>query len=122
GEAVLELARLRQRASALEHELEQRKELEESLRQALADRQSAEQAMHENQRLLETITDEAPVLVAYVGADRRYRFSNRTYEHWFGQPPSTIRGKTMAEVLGDEVYEHVRPHVERVLSGKPVRY
>jgi PAS domain S-box-containing protein len=122
GDAGLELVLLRQRASALEHELEQRKELEEALRQALADRRGAEQAMCENQRLLETIANEVPVLVAYVGTDGRYRFSNRTYEHWFGQPPSTISGKTMAEVLGEEVYERVRPHVETVLSGKPVRY
>jgi len=122
GEAVVEVALLRQRASSLEHEVQQRTELEKTLRQALADQLCAEGALRENRRLLETITDEIPVLVSYVGADGRYRFTNRTYERWFGQRPSAIVGKSIAEVLGSEAYERAGPHVESVLSGKTVSY
>jgi PAS domain S-box-containing protein len=122
GEGIVELALLRQRAASLEHEALQRSELERTLHQALGNQDFAEAALRENRRLLETITDEIPVLVSYVGTDGRYRFTNRAYERWFGQPSSTIVGKTMAEVLGSEAYERARPHVESVLSGKTVSY
>ena len=69
SEGVLELTLLRQRASALVHEVEQRKELEESLRQARVDGRRAEEAVQENRRLLETVTSERKRLEAARDAD-----------------------------------------------------
>jgi hypothetical protein len=50
GEALVELALLRQRASSLENEVRQRRELEETLRKALADQECTEAALRENRR------------------------------------------------------------------------
>ena len=55
GPEVVELTLLRQRAYALEHEIQQRNELQHTLHKALADLSNAEDTLRENQRLLETI-------------------------------------------------------------------
>jgi PAS domain S-box-containing protein len=71
---------------------------------------------------LYAITDALPLLVALVGSDERYQFVNRTYEHWFGQAPEDLLGKSLREVLGANAYASVEPHVRTVLSGKEVAF
>jgi len=68
------------------------------------------------------IADALPVLISYVDADLRYQFNNREYEQWFGLAREELRGRTLAEVVGDAAFEVVRPHVERALAGEPVEY
>lgn len=75
-------------------------------------------------RRLWTILDALPFLVAYVDADERLLFLNRSYEadNWFGVPRANLIGRTMREVVGEQEYEAIRPFVETVLSGEPVHY
>ena len=68
------------------------------------------------------IADALPGLIAYVGGDRRYRFSNQAYEQWHGIAAEEVYGKTMREVLGEEVYAQAKPYVDEALTGVPVRY
>ncbi|MBD1909936.1 MULTISPECIES: PAS domain-containing protein [unclassified Leptolyngbya] len=75
---------------------------------------------HEEQ--LQLITDAIPALVAYVDTEHYYRFSNQTYEAWFGQPTRHIVGKHVREVLGEAAYQAVLPYMKRALSGERVRY
>jgi len=84
-------------------------------------RQVAE-ALRASELQLREITDTVPAWIAYVDVERRYRFHNRAYEEAFGLSREQIDGKTMHEVLGEEVYEIVHPRVEEVLSGYPVVY
>lgn len=62
--------------------------------------------------------DALPVLIAFIGADLRYRFNNRTYEQWFGIPRDQLVGKHLREVLGDEAFEAFVPTLQRVLAGE----
>lgn len=68
------------------------------------------------------MADAVPILISYVDREQRYRFVNRAYERWFGVERSQIEGKTLAEVLGPEAYDRIRPHVARVLSGESVTF
>ncbi len=70
--------------------------------------------------LLRTL-DALPVLVSYVDADERYRFCNRAYEQWFGQPRAELIGRTVREVIGEAAYQAVQPSVRAVLAGQAVR-
>jgi len=70
---------------------------------------------------LRLITDTVPALVAYIDANQRFRRINRPAEQWFGMPISSIIGMSIPELLGDN-YEHVRTHVERVLSGQVAQF
>jgi PAS domain S-box-containing protein len=84
-------------------------------------RKETEGALRKNQELLRTVTDAMPALIAYVGHDRVFRFSNLAYQEWFGWPVDEINGRTMAEVFGPDM-ELIEPHIRRVLAGNPVRF
>jgi PAS domain S-box-containing protein len=94
----------------------------ERLKREFAQRQRVEQTVEEREQQLRVITDATPALISYIDRDQRYRFVNREYERWFGQPREAVIGKTMNEVLGDSVMQQLRPHVEAVLHGQDVRF
>ncbi|MGH9944379.1 MAG: PAS domain S-box protein [Pyrinomonadaceae bacterium] len=85
-------------------------------------RRLAEEGKRERERFLRFVTDAAPLLIAYVDRDQRYRFNNAGYERWFGLRRHEAYGKRIEEILGPEAYERVRPHVEAALAGEPVSY
>ncbi|HLF73704.1 MAG TPA: PAS domain S-box protein [Anaerolineales bacterium] len=76
-------------------------------------------ALHGGEEHLRLITDALPALISYVGADRRYRFSNRAYQEWFGHD---AQGKHIEEVLGAAAYKTISEYVDRVLAGESVTY
>ncbi|WP_338766478.1 diguanylate cyclase [Massilia sp. METH4] len=61
-----------------------------------------------SERSLRTITNNLPVLIGYVDRMERYTFANATYEAWFGVQAGGISGKTVREVMGDELYSEHR--------------
>lgn len=88
----------------------------------ISDRKSSEEALRQRETELSLITNAVPVLISYVDAQQRYRFNNRGYEEWFGYSAADIYGKTLWEVLGEAIYEKIRPYVEQVLAGQSVTY
>ena len=68
------------------------------------------------------VTDQAPVLLAHVARDYRYKFVNKSYaEHYEGRPEDFV-GKLAADVVGKEIFARALPHVEKVLGGEPVQF
>jgi PAS domain S-box-containing protein len=74
------------------------------------------------ERRLTTLTDALPPLISYVDAERKYRFNNQGYEQWFRRSRSEITGCQISEVLGEDAYRGIRPHVDEALSGRTVRF
>ncbi|XGV88322.1 MAG: PAS domain S-box protein [Limnothrix sp. BL-A-16] len=68
------------------------------------------------------IMDLLPVCIAYCDRDLYYRYVNQSYEDWFGLCPQDICGKRVAEVIGQQAYQLVKPHIDRVLKGEIVTY
>lgn len=85
-------------------------------------RMKGEEAIRATEQQLRLITDALPSLIAYVDREWRYVFANQTYEAWFGRPPSEFLGKTISDVLGEEVFQTIRPFGERALRGERVKY
>src|SRR5262249_55200229 len=81
-----------------------------------------EGAARESERLLRLITDRSPVLIAYCGADRTYKFVNKPYAERFGLLPEDIVGRTIRDVLGEEVYAGIKPYVDAALRGERVEF
>jgi PAS domain-containing protein len=52
----------------------------------LIEHMGAYQALHHSRERLQVLTDTVLVLMSYVDRDCRYRFCNRRYADWFGQP------------------------------------
>jgi PAS domain S-box-containing protein len=71
---------------------------------------------------LKIVTDNMPAAVARLSADLRYLWVNRRYGEWVGRAPEAVVGRTVAEILGEEALEEMRPHVDAVLAGRHVEY
>jgi PAS domain S-box-containing protein len=75
-----------------------------------------------SEQQLRTIANALPVLIAHVDRDRTYRFANAAYEGWFGIPVGEILGRHIADLVGADTFETVRPHLDRAFRGDTVRY
>lgn len=83
----------------------------------ITDRKQAEQRVIQSETRMRTIADNLPVLIAYIGADRRYKFCNATYGKWFRRPPDDVVGRRHDE-LGPSPQR--RAAVDRALGGERV--
>ncbi len=88
----------------------------------ISDRKQAEDTLAQRETELRLVTNTVPALISFVDAEGCYRFVNHRYETWFGKPASSIYGKHLREVLGENAYETIRPHVEQVMAGQEVSY
>lgn len=103
-------------------DISQRKQALESLKalnEALAQRvQERNHALGDQRRLLQTILDGVPGLLGYWDTQLHNRFANRAYREWFGVTPAEIQGRHIRDLLGPELYELNRGHMERALRGE----
>uniref|UniRef100_UPI0031381D73 PAS domain-containing protein n=1 Tax=Nocardioides psychrotolerans TaxID=1005945 RepID=UPI0031381D73 len=74
---------------------------------------SSEQAHY-----LRRLVDHLPALVAFWDRDERNVVANQAYVEWFGRTPQEIKGMTLRELLGDEVYQLNSPYVRGALAGE----
>ncbi len=86
------------------------------------DLRRAEQARREGEAHLRLMADSLPALVAYIDADRRFRFVNRAYEDWFGRPRETMIGRLVREIVGRRLFRHMQPHLEITLGGSATSF
>ena len=85
--------------------------------QALA---SALAAHRDSVNFAQVITDHQPTLLAYWDRDFRLRFANRAYLQWFGLDREAVLGRTVAEVLGPQMFQQRKTSMDQVLSGEPI--
>ncbi len=76
-------------------------------------------AMRASELQLHRVIDAMPVFISYVGTDRRYQFTNKTYQEWYEE---NTEGKHIEEVLGKPAYQTISKYVDQVLAGQPVSY
>jgi diguanylate cyclase (GGDEF)-like protein/PAS domain S-box-containing protein len=94
----------------------------EDLIAAQAATQRAHQELERTSSVTRAITDAVPALVAYVGKDERYRYCNKEYRDIFGVDPQSLIGQKIAEVVEPEIYQVVKPQIERALGGTEVAF
>ena len=80
------------------------------------------EALRASETQMRQITDTVPALIAYLDKEQKFRFHNQAYEEVFGLSSGQIDGHTLAEVLGEPVYQGIKDKVDEVLRGYPVRY
>ncbi|MBJ6801605.1 hybrid sensor histidine kinase/response regulator [Geomonas propionica] len=88
----------------------------------ITERMKFERALETNERFLRLLTDHLPGLVGYWNADLTCDFANRTYREWFGMKSEEIIGRTMRELLGEELFAQNEPHVRAALAGEPQHF
>ncbi len=85
-------------------------------------RKNSEIVQAESEERLRTITDNLPVLIAYIDADEVYRFANATHDRWHGFAPGAMIGKTILQLFGTDNYASAKPYLSRLLAGAATRY
>ncbi len=85
-------------------------------------RKNSEILQAESEERLRTITDNLPVLIAYVDADEVYRFANATHEKWLRRPLSAIIGKTVQQVFPQDMYNGNKAYLRQNLAGTATRF
>ena len=68
---------------------------------------------------LSTITANVPVLIAYVDASERFGFVNEYVRDVLAVGPADVVGRTLRDVLGDEIYDRLDGRMTEVLAGMP---
>ena len=86
---------------------------------ARLEHQRIQNALSERESQLRLVTDALPVGISYVDVEQCYRFVNRTCEVWVGQPRTTLYGRHVEEVWGQEAYTLTRTYIEAALAGQP---
>jgi PAS domain S-box-containing protein len=72
--------------------------------------------------LLQSVIDGMPGLVSLIDREYRYRFVNEGYAKWFRRPASDFVGQPIADVLGADSLEAIRPYLERAFAGETVTF
>ena len=85
----------------------------------VTERVRAAEALRDSERRIRIVTDNVPVLIAYVDRDQRYRFTNRIYQATMRTAAAETEGRHVAEILGEARYRSLRPYIEAVLAGTP---
>lgn len=85
-------------------------------------RKREEEARRASEARAALIADNVPVLISYVDAGRRYLYNNAAYERWFGHTRDYIHGRHLRDVLGDDAYVEIKPHVNAALAGHEAHF
>jgi len=70
-------------------------------------------------RDLQMIFDSMPSMIGYWDSNLINRVANKAYNDWFGLDHSILKGKSMREVLGDELFEDNKAYIDGALAGEP---
>jgi len=71
---------------------------------------------------LELATRQIAANVIRCSRDFRYLWANQAYADRLQLPMDKIVGQPIVDVVGEETFETLRPHFERVLTGEKVSY
>ncbi len=92
------------------------------LRWEIDQRKQTEKSLRHSEAKINLITDSIPALIAYIRKDLRYEYVNLQYAQVFNLTPEEIQGELIQEILGEQRYQKVQPHIEKVLAGQPERF
>lgn len=80
-------------------------------------RKHAELQQQESSEILRLTVDSVEGMIVYLDRDQRYKFHNKAYVQTFGGGKESVVGETVAQVLGQDLYQQVRDGIEQVLAG-----
>ncbi|MFW5771326.1 MAG: PAS domain S-box protein [Spirochaetota bacterium] len=85
-------------------------------------RKKLEHSLESTREKFKNIVDLLPQLVAYTDRNLVYRFINKRYLSFFNTEETSIVGKKLPDVIGDNAYGLAEKHVTRALDGEHVEY
>ena len=92
-----------------------RKQAEDQLRET-------EKALRARESQLQGLIGDSPFMLTRCSRELRYVFVSRAFADMVGRTPADIEGRLITEIMGDEGFATIRPHVDAVLRGERVEY
>jgi diguanylate cyclase (GGDEF)-like protein/PAS domain S-box-containing protein len=79
---------------------------------------TAQAEVEDKERQLRQVIDSIPTPMCYVDAEMRYRYVNNAFLDYIGLRSEDIVGRPVIDVLGEERYRQLNPHLERLKMGE----
>jgi len=79
-------------------------------------------ALRRSEESLRLITDTVPALIGYFDHQENYSYANKGYSDWFGFTKEEMFGRSIRDVVGEEVYTDVSCYVKQGLQGQRISY
>ncbi|MFT5532752.1 MAG: diguanylate cyclase (GGDEF)-like protein/PAS domain S-box-containing protein [Candidatus Paceibacteria bacterium] len=80
------------------------------------------EALRDSEKRLRTITDNLPVLIAYIDKQLRLQFANATIESWLHVTPADAQGRRFEDIVEPGTYAQRLPYLLRALAGERVEF
>ncbi|MEO6274310.1 MAG: PAS domain-containing protein [Rhodoferax sp.] len=82
----------------------------------------SERLAREQERLISTVANSLPGMVGYWTRDLRCGFSNAQYQVWFGRSEEQMRGISMQELMGPELFAKNEVYIRAALRGEDQQF
>jgi PAS domain S-box-containing protein len=80
----------------------------------------AEEELRRREQQFSLIINSFPGRIAQIGRDFRYQFINNQFENFHGMTSDQVLGHTVAEVFGEDIFQRLRPFIQKALDGEMV--
>jgi PAS domain S-box-containing protein len=81
-----------------------------------------EASLRDKEAELQSIIYRTPFMLLRLSRDLRYRFISHAYAEMIGRRPEEVIGKPIVDVLGEDDFQTVLPHIKKVLEGNRVEF
>jgi PAS domain S-box-containing protein len=81
-------------------------------------RAGAEEAVHAEEERFRVVLDSLSEPLADIAPDQRYRFANAAFEQWYGLTSEQVKGRSVREVVREEIYGTIQPFIKKALLGQ----
>ena len=81
-----------------------------------------ERELDNARKYIDGITHGIPIGLSYIDTKQCYRFVNKNYEHWFGQPNSYFKGAHIKNTVNEKLYQQILPNINKALQGESTTF
>jgi PAS domain S-box-containing protein len=83
-------------------------------------RKRAEEIIRENDEKLALVMNGVPTLISYMDLDLRFVYVNKAHKEWYGLEEKDLKGKSLSELLPEDVFLRALPYYQKALCGQEV--
>ncbi len=80
------------------------------------------QTLSENESWIRMITDNIPALIAYIGADRKFLYTNKAYRDWYGLKESDFEDVALEKSHLKNILPRLNQYFKKVREGETVSF
>jgi len=88
----------------------------------ITERHCYAESLQKSEQWLRLITDNVPAMIAYVGSDLKFQFTNQVYRDWYGHSASELYGLEDHQNQTNFGFSQIKRYVNKALSGESVSF